>query len=425
MTSEVALMNRLAVALAADSATTVTYFEEGERRSRFFKGANKIFNLSTKQPVGLMINGTAALQRLPWEIIVKKYRQSRSGKAFDHLPDYATDFFRYIVSKELFPAEYQEQQLIEGISESIGTTAFTILREQGVVSAKTDVERREQASQALADQFKVIDAEPYISDTAKKLAEEVDKKFLPKIDAEFRSGSLFALIEKLVDISQLYAVGVKAFFTPDFTTMGKTGLVITGYGNNDIFPRLEQYEFFGVLVGLPIFRRVDDDCRSITFDVPSEIVPIAQDVMANTFMFGASIDVLIRVQQIFEKEFAKLTQHLIAAGKIANAAEIEPLTQAAIGNARGSVRDYIHKDANKLRRVIGMMPVGELAELAETLVSLESLKERTTRETESVSGPVDVAVITKGDGFIWVKRKHYFDPALNLRFVAKKQSESA
>jgi hypothetical protein len=64
-----------------------------------------------------------------------------------------------------------------------------------------------------------------------------------------------------------------------------------------------------------------------------------------------------------------------------------------------------------------------LAELAETLVSIESLKERVTRNTETVSGPIDVAIITKGDGFIWIKRKHYFDPDLNIRFVARKHVE--
>src|SRR4029077_5671989 len=66
-----------------------------------------------------------------------------------------------------------------------------------------------------------------------------------------------------------------------------------------------------------------------------------------------------------------------------------------------------------LRRVIGLLPVDELAELAEILVSIESLKERVTTESESVGGPIDVALISKGDGFVWIKRKHYFDAKLN------------
>jgi hypothetical protein len=37
-------------------------------------------------------------------------------------------------------------------------------------------------------------------------------------------------------------------------------------------------------------------------------------------------------------------------------------------------------------------------------------------EDETVGGPIDVAVISKGDGLIWIKRKHYFSPELNRQF---------
>ena len=36
---------------------------------------------------------------------------------------------------------------------------------------------------------------------------------------------------------------------------------------------------------------------------------------------------------------------------------------------------------------------------------------------ETVGGPVDVAVISKGDGFIWIKRKHYFKSEYNQSFM--------
>lgn len=55
----------------------------------------------------------------------------------------------------------------------------------------------------------------------------------------------------------------------------------------------------------------------------------------------------------------------------------------------------------------------DLAELAVNLIYLTSLMRRITPDMESVGGPVDVAIVSKGDGFIWIKRKHYFDPALN------------
>jgi hypothetical protein len=56
--------------------------------------------------------------------------------------------------------------------------------------------------------------------------------------------------------------------------------------------------------------------------------------------------------------------------------------------------------------------------MAESLVSLTSFKRRVTQDPETVGGPIDVAVISKGDGFVWINRKHYFNPALNHQFFA-------
>ena len=61
----------------------------------------------------------------------------------------------------------------------------------------------------------------------------------------------------------------------------------------------------------------------------------------------------------------------------------------------------------------------ELAKVAESLVNLESFKKRMSLEDETVGGACDVAIISKGDGFIWIKRKHYFEQELNPHHIAK------
>jgi len=66
--------------------------------------------------------------------------------------------------------------------------------------------------------------------------------------------------------------------------------------------------------------------------------------------------------------------------------------------------------------VVSILPKDELAFMAESLVKLTSFKRRVTMETETVGGPIDVAVISKGDGFIWIKRKHYFKSSENPQF---------
>jgi hypothetical protein len=139
----------------------------------------------------------------------------------------------------------------------------------------------------------------------------------------------------------------------------------------------------------------------------------------DTFICGASIDALVEIDDFFEKCIDGLVDAMKKSGTITGDFDYSTEKSAACIDFRERVSEYLAREHTKpLRNVIGMLSVGELAELAETLVSIESLKERVTRPTESVSGPIDVAVISKSDGFIWIKRKHYFDPELNARFFA-------
>ena len=59
------------------------------------------------------------------------------------------------------------------------------------------------------------------------------------------------------------------------------------------------------------------------------------------------------------------------------------------------------------------------ASMAETLVNLTSFKRKVTLDDETVGGPIDVAVVSKGDGFVWIKRKHYFTADLNPHFTTQ------
>jgi hypothetical protein len=52
--------------------------------------------------------------------------------------------------------------------------------------------------------------------------------------------------------------------------------------------------------------------------------------------------------------------------------------------------------------MVAMLPKDELPALAEALVSLTSIKRHFSHDLETVGGPIDVALITKGDGFVWI-----------------------
>jgi hypothetical protein len=102
MTAEVCVMNRLAAVLAADSASTVSYPTASGKEERYFKGANKIFQLSNSHPVGLMIYDSADVLNVPWEVLVKEFRRELGAKAFNSLDGYAQELFSYMNANSRF-----------------------------------------------------------------------------------------------------------------------------------------------------------------------------------------------------------------------------------------------------------------------------------------------------------------------------------
>lgn len=78
----------------------------------------------------------------------------------------------------------------------------------------------------------------------------------------------------------------------------------------------------------------------------------------------------------------------------------------------------------EIEDMVEFMPKPEMATMAEALVNLTSIKRRVSRGMETVRGPIDVAVISKAEGFVWVKRKHYFPDELNYRFFDRMRGQT-
>jgi len=95
MTAVVGILNKHAVAIAADSAVTVGGF--GGK-----KIFNKVFTLSKVHPVGIMIYNSASFLSTPWEIIIKVYRKQLGDTSFPSLDDYRKDFLNFIRTKNYY-----------------------------------------------------------------------------------------------------------------------------------------------------------------------------------------------------------------------------------------------------------------------------------------------------------------------------------
>jgi hypothetical protein len=206
-----------------------------------------------------------------------------------------------------------------------------------------------------------------------------------------------------------------------------TGLVFAGFGSKEMFPSLISYDMDGVIAG-HLKKRRTNDVQTNRNEITAEIIPFAQRDIVDRYLHGIDPD--------FERGFEEFLRSTMenTAESVVNG--VNGLSKARKTTIKGQLEtssetavEFLHEKflpemKKKLRQQIEdmvlFMPKQELANLAEALVNITSLKRKFSAEQETVAGPIDVAVISKNDGFVWVRRKHYFSPEFNPRYFYRK-----
>lgn len=412
MTCEVLVMNRSAVVLAADSAVTVG--RDGDPASnRYFKSVNKVFQLSKEAPIGIMINGDASLNGVPWEQVIKSYRLHLGGRTFGRLAEYADDFFSYLDGPQSpLPLDYRKDYLAKHIYDTAKWLVSAFIIEPKSFDGVESAARKAKSVSILSP-----------------LLNEADRHdFAYRITASVLQETKTQLISELTDVlSEEYPpqeIDIPLLLDVAFSGVAKirlrlvnTGIVIAGYGTADLFPAYSSYTSYGTF-GKTLMYQLDN-VEEITQFKRSAIKAFAMRAMIDTFLSGMSPNMYASAATICA---STLTDFMMTPGVTSppNAEEVK--AQLVEVFKTKLLNTGVAENYGPLTEVVASFPVEEMAELAETLVRLESLKEKVTLPSQSVGGPVDVAVITKSEGLIWIKRKHYFDPALNPRYFNRQRS---
>jgi hypothetical protein len=71
MTAEIAIINKSAVALAADSAVTIS---TGTKREKIFNTEDKLFELCNTVPIGIMIYNGMSFAGSPIQVLIRRFR---------------------------------------------------------------------------------------------------------------------------------------------------------------------------------------------------------------------------------------------------------------------------------------------------------------------------------------------------------------
>ena len=217
MTSEVLMLNKDAVVIAADSAVTTGR----DPHPRYSKSANKIFDASIHGNVAVTIYASADIDLVPWELVLKQFRLHDSANPQrPRLDNYVGALVAYLEGNQtLFPLPQQENllevrffQAVLFVLERVGFLKPYFLDEN-----KTEAERLaawaegfEAVSQELkaiviqppltADDYQKtgIKTAPYVT----KLEEDLAKhsKYLHADAAQLSSLATEALFKRPMDI---------------------------------------------------------------------------------------------------------------------------------------------------------------------------------------------------------------------------------
>ena len=424
MTAEIAIMNKQAIALAADSAVTINL---GPGVGQKIYNTNKLFALSKYRPVGIMVYDLAELMGIPWESAIKSYRAELGKKSFGSLREYVDDFLSFFRRPNRVLSVDHQREYFFGIIRGL----FTTIQQQMVQEIN--------ASMMKNGPIKYAGVQKIVAEVLQKFhAEAVSHRLL----AQFQDGdakklgtkywteivkakkSIFQHLPLPPDADEMLEEIVTSSFCREWGPFGASGVVIAGYGEDQIFPSVCAMRFSQVLDGQLKHSEIEESAISPT--QPATIIPFAQQEMASVFMEGVDPDYKEVVEKYLRKMFGDYPDQLLnlITGLDAKTRDSLLVKLRKVGD--DLFKKFVeetkkYRQTNHVKPVLGAVSYlskDMLAEVAEALVSLTSFKRRITiTSVETVGGPIDVAVISKGDGFVWIKRKHYFKPELNHHFL--------
>jgi hypothetical protein len=421
MTAEIAIFNRSAVALAADSAVTI-----GDG-GKIYNSANKLFTLSKYHPVGVMVYGRASVMSVPWETVIKLYRSHLGEKELPTVAEYAKDFLSFLESSQTLFPESQQQSNVEGflinrldnLRNDIIKTVEERIKQKGKFSESETAALVESKISEHVEFLKSLKALPTLPpnfgrDACAKYAQSIKEISTEVFESKLPfTGKASALLSEFLVLQ----------FEKD-TLAELTGLVIAGFGKDEYFPAGEAFVIDSVVNGRLRYKREGDKSYAVNFENSASIIPFAQSEMAETFLRGYNPRFYRVISGYLKRLVAKYPETITKSMK--DPAEISAVKEL-LKNQSQEILDSFTQEIKTFSREYNWGPIidavevlskDDLASMAESLINLTSFKRKVTMsERETVGGPIDVAVISKGDGFIWIKRKHYFQQELNQHFM--------
>lgn len=414
------------MALATDSAVTT----RNSQGVKVHNSANKLFTLSKYYPVGIMIYSSADFMGYPWETLIKVFRGWLRKQSFPTVDEYAQSFFDFLLSQaSVFTSERQTDwfrvqavRILNVLNDRLAEVVRAHIDQHGVIDDETVQTLFEQALTELEGVLLSKEILPlYAEATDRNQFETAASEILDQVIADvFQALPIQLYLDRLKTL-------VSHRLMSD-TALDFTGLVFAGFGENEMLPVVSSFWCDGVFAGRIRYGTYPKLSANLNESPNAWIIPFAQSDTVFRFLQGIDPVYKREAQGHVQSLVSEVVQHVNTTNAHRyTGPEDKAQAEEALQGLTAFETSKLNERLNVLESqrfvapvldVIDSLPKDDLAAIAESFVNLTSFQRKILREVETVGGPIDAAVISKGDGFVWIKRKHYFDKDLNPAFFA-------
>jgi len=374
-----------------------------------------------------MVYGYAEHCGIPWETVAKVFRRDHSHVRFKTVRNCYLAFREYLANDKLFTTTAQERNILF-FSVSVMSQVYREVRDltRSQISARLPdiIQRRTERIAGLSDEL------TFVPPTRRALRSEVMPFIELLLKETFKRLDYVVPVRLRSPLCNLIDAHLRSPWLSDY----EAGVVVFGFGDDELLPSLYSHQFdCGCFGNLRSVKHVE-----VNFGEQSEIhiIPFADRDVMDVFMEGSNQSTRAFFTTLMQRSMREVADRIIkdnfsltddefAVIKTMNEKTITDIMRKTVTTAR----TWIHeKSVEPVLNVVRALPKEDMATLAEALVEVTALKKKVSSDIETVGGPVDVCLVTKGDGLIWIKRKHYFDLDKNQqylynRFTARRHSD--
>lgn len=444
MTAVVGILNRRGAAIAADSAVTR---HRGFKGEKITKNGNKMLRLSNVVPISIMLTGNGDFLHVQWDIVIRRYRQERGNIEHATVKDCAQDFFDYIASKDIFfDLAIVKQFILSVISRTYEDVVQAMPRNLDIRDEHGKLKKAKSFATSFENQCRKYQKvflkngicsqfENYTFDDFKKFLSTTDmvEQFAMKYGYDEEDCFVFS---KGMPLNLLHGV-MEEFLRTVYIRLierhsrgGRLAeLVFTGFGPEEKYPSLLSaitYEGFDNHVNYYFRKEVHIDDKH-----PVAICPFAQDDITNSILQGIhekyelnlfmSFPILIADDNVAEctpdldsqpEDYEDSIEEIDVGMDDQNFMPEWELMEVQDEDLKKQVNSalQVHKKQNQRQweKALESYNLEAMAALAESLIDLTGFQRILNFDPEGVGGPVDVAVISRNDGFTWLSRKSWY-----------------